>query len=186
MANNYNMDLVVRGRKESLDQMQEIFQQEIDEGQTPRDWYTVYKSIRRMGFDPEKIDERRAYMEYVQRNSDEELAVRYVGAWSPQPGVLFCIRQRWPDVTITWQGMDEFGQDPMTNDPALVGKYRIEDDDEGINPFTELSEWVGEEALPTINRYYGTDCKTLQEAFDTIEKLLHTEQMRLFEESNDE
>ena len=125
-------------------------------------------------------------MEYVQRNSDEELAVRYVGAWSPQPGVLFCIRQRWPDVTITWQGVDEFGQDPMTNDPALMGKYRIEDDDEGINPFTELSEWVGEEALPTINRYYGTDCKTLQEAFDTIEKLLHTEQMRLFEESNDE
>ena len=182
MANCYNMDLVVRGSKASLDQMQAIFQQEIDEGQTPQDWYTVHKSIRRMGFDPEKIEERRAYMEYVQRNSDEELAVRYVGAWSPQAGVLSCIRQRWPDVSIVWEGVDEFGQLPLTNDPSLVGKYRIDDEDEGLNPFTELSEWVGEEAVPVINRYYGTDCKTLQEAFDTIENLLHTEQMQLYVE----
>lgn len=182
MANNYNVDLVVRGSKTSLDQMQAILQQEIDEGQTCNDWYTVYKSIRRMGFDPEKIDERRAYTEMVQRNSDEELAVRYVGAWSVQPGVLFCLRQRWPDVTITWEGVDEFGQDPRTNDPQLVGKYRIEDDDEGINPFTELDEWVGEEAVPVINAYYKTQCKTLQEAFDSIENLLHTERMELYNE----
>ena len=137
----------------------------------------MHKSIRRMGFDPEKIEERRAYTELVQRNDEGCLAVRYVGAWSPQQGVLFCLRQRWPDVTITWQGIDEFGQYPETNDPSLVGKWKIEDEDEGLNPFTELSEWVGEEALPVINRYYGTDCKTMEEAFRTIPKLLHSDRM---------
>ena len=182
MANNYYMDLVVRGPKKSLDEMQGILQQEIDEGQTLMDWYTMHKSIKRMGFDPEKIGERRAFMEYLQRNDDNCLAVRYVGAWSPQYGVLACLRQRWPDVTITWQGIDEFGQYPETNDPSLVGKWKIEDEDEGPNPFTELDEWVGDEALPVINRYYGTACKTMEEAFETIPKLLHSDKMELYEE----
>ena len=150
MANNYCMDLLVRGPKESLDEMQAILQKEIDEGRTPDDWYTVHNSIRRMGIDPDKIEERRAYTEYLQRNDDNSLAVRYIGAWSPQPGVLWCLRHRWPDVTIVWEGIDEFGQEPLTNDPSLVGKWKIEDEQEGINPFDRLGEWVGEEALPVI------------------------------------
>lgn len=174
------MDLVVIGPKKSLDEMQSILQQEIDEGQTCEDWYTIYKSIKRMGFDPAKAGEIRAYTELVQRNEDKQLAVRYVGAWGPQSGVMNCLRKRWPEVTIVWQGIDEFDEYPLTNDPALVGKWKIEDEEEGVNPFNRLGEWVGCEALPVINEYYGTDCKTMQEAFDTIENLHHSDRMQYY------
>ena len=181
MANNYNMDLVVRGSKKSLDEMQGILQQEIDEGQTDADYYTVHRSLKRMGYDPEKI-ECRAYMEELQRRDDGCLCVRYVGAWSPQYGLLRRLRQRWPDITITWQGIDEFGQYPETNDPSLVGKWKIEDEEEGLNPFCELDEWVGDEALPVINRYYGTDCQSMEQAFESIERLCHSDRMQFCEE----
>lgn len=182
MANCYYMDLMVTGSKKSLDEMQNILQQEIDEGQTIEDYYTVHKSIKRMGFNLEKIENRRAYMDYLQRDEDECMTVRYVGAWGPQPGVLYCLHQRWPDITIVWEGVDEFGQCPLTNDPSLVGKWKIEDEEEGLNPFCELDEWVGDEALPVINKYYGTNCKTMAEAFETIENLNHSERMELYVE----
>lgn len=179
MANYYFMDCVIKGSKKSLDEMQAILQQEIDEGQTEDDFYTFHKSIKRMGFDVEKIEERRAFMEQLQRNDETSLAVRYVGAWSPQSGVFFCLRQRWAGITIEWTGIDEFGQYPETNIPSLVGKYKIEDEEEGLNPFCSLDEWVGEEAVPVINKYYGTHCKTLQEAFKTIPNLCYSDPMQL-------
>lgn len=178
MANCYYMYLDITGPKKSLDEMQAILQQEIDGGQTNEDWYTIHKSLKRMGFDPDKIEAKRAYTEEVQREGESKMFVRYVGAWGPQEGVMKCLRQRWPDVTIVWQGIDEFGQGPITNDPQLVGKWQIEDEKEGLNPFCDLDEWVGDEALPVINKYYGTDCKTMQEAFDTIKGLCYSERMQ--------
>lgn len=180
MANWYYMNLMVTGPKKSLDEMQSILQQEIDGGQTCEDYYTIYKSLALMGFDPDKIEGKRAFTENVQRDDDNSLAVRYVGAWGPQEGVMHCLRQRWPDVTIVWNGIDEFGDGALTNDPTLVGKWQIEDEEEGLNPFCELDEWVGDEALPVINEYYHTDCKTMQEAFDTIENLNHSDQMQFY------
>lgn len=95
--------------------------------------------------------------------------------------MLKSIRKRWPDITISWQGVDEFGQSPLTNDESLVGKYQIEDEDEGhfLNVETMLGEWVGEEAVPAINAHYGTSYKTLDECFKNIEKLRHSEVMEL-------
>ena len=46
---------------------------------------------------------------------------------------------------------------------------------------SDLDEWVGEEAVPVINAYYGIGCKTLQECFDTIPQLEHSDQMLLRE-----
>lgn len=183
MANNYYVDLAIQGRKSDLDEMQKIFQQELDEGQSLHDYWTIHKTVKRMGFDPDKIEDCRAFTESVQRMDDNNLAIMYVGAWDEQSGLLFCIRQRWPNISISWYGIDEFGQYPHTNEPELVGKYKIEDEDEGVNPFNRLDEWVGEEAVPTINAYYGTNYKTLDECFKNINKLEHTDVMELCEES---
>lgn len=174
------MNLVVTGPKKSLDEMQAILQQEIDEGKTNEDYYTIYKSLKRMGFNPDKIEGKRAFTENVEREADDRLSVRYVGAWGPQEGVMHCLRQRWPDLTIVWEGIDEFGEGPLTNNPTLVGKWQIEDEEEGVDPFCELNEWVGDEALPVINKYYGTDCKTMQQAFNSIARLNHSERMQFY------
>lgn len=79
MANNYYVDMAIHGRKESLDELQNILQQELYEGQSWEDWYTMDKSLRRMGFDPDKLDVR-AYTEQVERMTDNDLSVIYVGA----------------------------------------------------------------------------------------------------------
>lgn len=109
MANSYYVDMTVKGSKASLDEIQKIFQQEVSEGQTPKQWYTMGKSVRRMGFNPDDLDIR-AYTEQVERIDDGQLTMTYVGAWTHQPDLLKCIGKRWPDVTIDWQGIDEFGQ----------------------------------------------------------------------------
>lgn len=171
MANDYYVDLVVRGRESDLDKLESILQQEINGGQTRQDYYTFYKSIAAMGFDPSTVESRRAYTEQLQRQDSNILSVRYCGAWSFQPGVLRCIHKRWPDFSLRWQGIDEFGQEPHCNDKDLEGKYQLEDDDLGLEPFQGLDEWKGEEAVPYINRYYGTDVKTVEEAIDTIDGL---------------
>lgn len=184
MANKYYMDLAIKGRKASLDELEKILQQEIDEGQTMHEYYTMHKSIKRMGFNPADLDIR-AYTEQVQRMDDNNLSVIYVGAWSHQPDVLKCIRKKWPDVTIDWQGVDEFGQFPETNNPSLVGMYKIEDEEEGVNPFSELPEWVTEEeALPVINEYYHTNCTSIYEAAETIDKLSVSDMMEPSEDDD--
>lgn len=100
MANDYYVDLVVRGRGSDLDKLESILQQEIDGGQTRQDYYTFHKSIAAMGFDPSTVESRRAYTEQVQRQDANILSVRYCGAWSFQPGVLRCIHKRWPDFSL--------------------------------------------------------------------------------------
>ena len=180
MANCYRVSLRIRGEEKVLDEIQTLFRKEIDEGQTGECWYTLGKTLKRMGYDPDKLDWR-AYTCDVYRNFDDELYVRYTGAWDPKPQVIIAIRERW-QVEIEWEGVDEFGQYPQTTFADLVGKYQIEDEEEGLNPFCELDLWVGEEALPVINNFYHTDCKTLQEAFDTIPRLMHSDMMELYEE----
>lgn len=177
MANLYYIEMLVKGRKSDLDELQAILQEEIDGGQSRNDYYTFYRSVKAMGFDPESVPDRRAFTDSLQRIEDDVLWVLYVGAWDVEPGVMQSIHQRWPDLTFEWFGVDEFGQYPATNIQELVGKYRISDEDEGLNPFEKLDEWVGEEAVPVINTYYGTDCKILQECFDTIPQLEHSDQM---------
>lgn len=179
MANDYYVDMTIEGRKKSIDELEKILQQEIDEGHTWEHYYTMHKSIERMGFDPDKVEDIRAYTNEVQRLDDTTLSVHYVGAWSVQSGIIKCIHKRWPDLSISWEGVDQFGQYPRTTEKELVGKYRIEDKDEGVNPFSMLGYWVGEEAVPTINAYYHTNCKTLQDCFKNIPNLLHSEQMQL-------
>lgn len=182
MANCYNVCLAIRGKKAVLDEIQKLFQQEIDEGQTPEVYYTMGKTMKRMGFDTNVIDVR-AYTETLDRVDDEKLYLNYTGAWGPQPHAIIAIREKW-GVDIEWSGVDEFGQYPMTTESDDVGKYQLEDEEEGLNPFCDLPEWASEEeALPVINRYYKTDCKTLQEAFDTIEGLCHSERMELYREN---
>ena len=185
MANCYNVCLAIRGRKEVLDEIQTLFQQEIDEGQTAREYYTMGKTLRRMGYDPDKLDWR-AYTDRLDRVDDGKLYIEYTGAWTPKPQVIVAIRDRWP-VETEWYGVDEFGQYPLTTEPDDVGKYYLEDEEEGLNPFCDLPEWSSEqEALPVINKYYKTDCKTLQEAFRTIGGLLHSDPMELYyEEESD-
>lgn len=181
MANCYYVCLAIRGKKDVLDEIQTLFQQEIDEGQTTEDFYTMHKTLRRMGYDPDKLDWR-SYTETLDRVDYEKLYLNYTGAWSPRQQVIIAIKDKWP-VEIEWQGVDEFGQYPLTTNPDDVGKYHLEDEDEGLNPFCRLSEWSGEEeALPVINEYYKTDCKTMQEAFDTIEGLCHSDPMALYRE----
>lgn len=181
MANCYNVCLAIRGRKEVLDEIQELFQQEIDEGQTPDVYYTMGKTLRRMGYDPYKL-ECRAYTESLDRVDHEKLYLNYTGAWGAKPQVIIAIRDRW-QVEVEWSGVDEFGQYPLTTEPDDVGKYQLEDEEEGLNPFCDLPEWSAEwEALPVINKYYKTDCKTLKEAFETIDGLCHSDPMRLYYE----
>lgn len=171
MANVFMVNMVVRGRRKDIDELAYILQQEIDGGQTCEDYYTFHKSIVAMGFVPDTVPYHRAYVESLGRNDDGSLWVHYCGAWSYQPGVLRCIHKRWPGLTMEWAGVDEFGQDPRSNMKELEGKYQLEDLDAGLNPFCLLDEWVGEEAVPCINKYYGTNVKTVEEALDTIDSL---------------
>lgn len=185
MANRYYVNLALRGEKKVLDEIETLFQKEIDEGQTYNHYYTMNKSVRRMGYNPDMIN-CRAYTESLSRVDDEKLYLNYIGAWSCKSEVIIAIRLRWP-VKIDMNGVDEFGQDPLTSDPDDVGKYQLEDADYGMNPFCELPEWSSaEEALPVINKYYGTNCKTMQEAFDTIGALCHSDPMSLYEEDEEE
>ena len=181
MANLYSVEMLVKGRKSDLDELQAILQKEIDGGQSFNDYYTFHRSIEAMGFDRDSVPAHRAFTDSLQRMDDDVLWVMYAGAWDEQPGVMQSIHQRWPDLTFEWFGVDEFGQCTTTNMPGLVGKYRISDEDEGLSPFEKLNEWVGEEAVPVINAYYGIGCKTLQECFDTIPQLEHSDQMLLRE-----
>lgn len=187
MANCYYVNLTIRGKKEVLDEIQTLFQQEIDEGQTSDHWYTMGKTLERMGYDADKLDWR-SYTDWVGREEDKDrtLHLRYIGAWTEKPQVIIAIKQRW-QVEVDVMGVDEFGQYPITSNPDDVGKYELRDDEHGLEPFDELPEWVSEEeALPVINEYYETDCKTLQEAFDTIPTLEHSDAMELYcEEEND-
>lgn len=178
MANLYYVEMLVKGRKSDLDELQAILQKEIDGGQSCNDYYTFHRSVKAMGFDPESVPNRRAFTGSLQRMGDDVLWVLYVGAWDEEQGVMQSIHQRWPDLTFEWFGVDEFGQFAATNIQELVGKYRISDENEGLNPFEKLDEWVGEEAVPVINTYYGTDCKTLKECFDNIPQLEHSDQMK--------
>lgn len=184
MANNYSVELCVIGRKSDLDEIEKIF---TDNKNVDRDWsawYMVGLAIEAMGFDPETVEERRAYTENVSRIDDEDLVISLVGAWCCPYGVLRCIKKKWPGVTINWSGVDEFGQYPETNIPGLVGRYRLEDEDEGVNPFCDLDEWASdEEAVPVINAYYHTNVKTIQEGFDTIDKLGGSMRMELYPDS---
>lgn len=177
MANLYFVEMLVKGRKSDLDELQAILQKEIDGGQSCNDYYTFHRSVKAMGFDHESVPNRRAFTGSLQRMEDDVLWVLYAGAWDVQPGVMLSIHQRWPDLTFEWFGVDEFGQFAATNMSKLVGKYRISDENEGLSPFEKLDEWVGEEAVPVINTYYGTDCKTLQECFNTIPQLEHSDEM---------
>ena len=182
MANCYDVSLAIRGKKEVLDEIQNLFQKELDEGQTNADYYTMHKTLRRMGYDPDKL-EWRAYTSNVERPADDKLFIDYTGAWSAKPQVIIAIREKW-QVEIEWEGVDEFGQYPETTKEELVGKYKLEDEEEGLNPFCRLPEWSGEEeALPVINEYYKTNCKTLREAFNTIGGLMHSDPMCLYEEN---
>jgi hypothetical protein len=174
MANEYRVEMVVRGSKKDLDELESILQAEVDADQTREDYYTFHKSIVAMGFDPNTVEHHRAYVESIGRNDDGSLWVHYCGAWSYQPGVLRCIHKRWPELTLEWSGVDEFGQDPRSNMKELEGRYQLEDLDAGLNPFCLLDDWVGEEAVPCINKYYGTDVKTVEEALDTIDGLCGT------------
>lgn len=183
MANCFYVELVVRGRKSDLDEIESILQSEIDGGQTQTDWYTFHRSIVAMGFDPDTVAERRAYVEDVQRQSDGVFAVRYCGAWDFQPGVLRCIHKRWPDVSLEWWGLDEFGQYPCGNVKDLEGKRNLEDEDDGLNPFCGLDEWKGEEAVPYINKFYGTNVKTVEEAIETIDRLCASDAMEYVDDS---
>ena len=181
MANLYFVEMLVKGRKSDLDELQAILQEEIDGGQSRNDYYTFYRSVKAMGFDPESVPDRRAFTDSLQRMEDDVLWVLYAGAWDVETGVMQSIHQRWPDLTFEWLGVDEFGQYAATNISELVGKYRISDENEGLSPFYKLYEWVGDEAVPVINTYYGTDCKTLQECFATTPQLEHSDQMLLRE-----
>lgn len=183
MANCFNVDLLIRGPKSDLDELESILQQEIDGGQTEEDYYTFHKSIALMGFDPDTVDYHRAYVDQLQRIEDDSLWVLYCGAWSYQPGVLRCIRKRWPSLTMRWCGVDEFGQDPCGNVKEYDGKYQLEDEGVGIEPFQQLDEWVGEEAVPYINKFYGTSVKTVEEAIDTIDGLCSTMAMEYVDDS---
>lgn len=172
MANTYYVDLMVSGRIDDLDELEIILKHEIDHGQTEEDYYTFHHSIEEMGFDPKTVDDRRAYTEDIDRIHDCLLNVHYCGAWSFCPGVLRCIHKKWPNLTLEWEGVDEFGQDPRTNKKKLEGKYQLEDEDTGLEPFDELDyDWMGEEAVPAINAYYHTNVKTVEEAIDTIDGL---------------
>ena len=184
MANNYSVELRVSGRKSDLDEIEKIFTDNKNVDRNWSAWYMVGLAIEAMGFDPETVENRRAYTENVERVFDDALRIDLVGAWRCPYGVLRCIKKRWPDVTINWSGVDEFGQDPLTNIPELVGRYRLEDEDEGLNPFCDLDEWASdEEAVPVINAYYHTNVKTIQEGFDTIDKLGGSMRMELYPDS---
>lgn len=184
MANNYSVELFVGGCKSDLDEIEKIFTDNLNVDRNWSAWYMVGLAIETMGFAPETVENRRAYTENVERVFDDALRIDLVGAWRCPYGVLRCIKKRWPDVTINWSGVDEFGLEPKTNIPELVGKYQLEDEDEGINPFCDLDEWASdEEAVPVINAYYHANVKTIQEGFDTIEKLGGSMRMELYPDS---
>ena len=51
MANLYFVEMLVKGRKSDLDELQAILQKEIDGGQSHNDYYTFHRSVKAMGFD---------------------------------------------------------------------------------------------------------------------------------------
>lgn len=184
MANCYFVCLAIRGRKNVLDEIQKTFQQEIDEGQTLAEYYTMGKTLRRMGYDPDKMDWR-SYTDTLDRVDDEKLYLYYTGAWGPHPQVIIAIREKW-QVEIGWAGIDEFGQYPVTTCADDEGKYRLDDLEKGCEPFCDYPEWLSEEeALKVINDYYGTDCKTLEDAGD-IENLCLSDPMDLYREDEND
>lgn len=95
MANLYYVEMLVKGRKSDLDELQAILQEEIDGGQSHNDYYTFHRSVKAMGFDPESVPEHRAFTDSLQRMDDDVLWVMYAGAWNEQPGVMQSIHQRW-------------------------------------------------------------------------------------------
>lgn len=102
MANDCSVTLTIKGKKETLDEIEKLFRRELKEGQTYNDYYTLWKTIVRMGYDSEKID-CRAYTCGVKRDNDEKLSVDYIAAWDYKPQVIIAICQRWK-VDIHYEG----------------------------------------------------------------------------------
>ena len=73
MANLYFVEMLVKGRKSDLDELQAILQEEIDGGQSRNDYYTFYRSVKAMGFDPESVPDRKAFTDSLQRMEDDVL-----------------------------------------------------------------------------------------------------------------
>ena len=185
MANDYRVELTIKGKKSDLDTIETIFFRNSQMKQTFDAWYLIPRAIEDMGFNPDTVDDIRAYTKSVIRDDDHTLTLVYVGAWNAQYGVLRCIKKRWSEVTMQWWGADEFGQEPRTNIPELVGKYQLEDAESGLCPFDSLDDlWVGEEAVPVINEYYHKSVKTLDEAFASIPVLCHSMQMQLVKDED--
>lgn len=184
MANDYRVELKIKGKKSDLDTIETIFFRNSQIKQTLDAWYLINCAISEMGFDPYTVHDIRAYTKSVIRDDDHTLTLVYVGAWDAQYGVLRCIKKRWPKVSLWWWGVDEFGQDPKTNIPELDGKYQLEDEELGLCPFSSLDLWEGERAVPYINEYYHTSVKTLDEAFASIPALCHSMQMQLVKDED--
>lgn len=182
MANCFCVELKIKGKKSDLDTIETIFFRNLQIKQTWEAWYLMSRAVEDMGFDPNTVEDIRAYTESVIRDDDHTLTLVYVGAWDAQYGVLRCIKKRWPEVSMRWWGMDEFGQDPKTNIPELDGKYQLEDEEWGL--FGSLDLWAGEEAVPVINEYYHSSVKTLDEAFASIPALCYSMQMSLVKDED--
>lgn len=75
MANNYSVELCVSGCKSDLDEIEKIFTDNLNVDRNWSAWYMVGLAIEAMGFDPETVEDRRAYTDNVSRIDDEDLVM---------------------------------------------------------------------------------------------------------------